>query len=97
METVEHAPAGAHRHLADPAIQALVAAWWEGRREIGAGAVWQVPFPPRAEETARVTHDRDAGEWYAALIRPRALTAYIEVHSAEGPIGALVSLYEHVA
>ena len=93
MDAIEHG----HAHVHDPAIRGRAAEWWAGRREIRPGAVWQVPFPPRAEETVRLTHDPVAGEWYAALIRPRALTAYIEVHSAEGPIGALVSLYEHVA
>ncbi|HZQ35219.1 MAG TPA: hypothetical protein VFD32_04750 [Dehalococcoidia bacterium] len=93
MAAVEHAHAQSH----DPAIRELAAEWWAARREIRPAAVWQVPFPPRAAETVRVTHDPDGGEWYAALMRPRALTAYIEVHNAEGPIGALVSLYEHVA
>jgi hypothetical protein len=93
MEAIEQA----HTHTHDPAIRGRAADWWAARRAIGSAGVWEVPFPPRANESVRVTHDPDAGQWYAALIRPRALTAYIEVHSAEGPIGALISLYEHVA
>lgn len=95
MEAAEHGDP--HPSMPDPAIHSRAAAWWEARREIRPGAAWDVPFPPRATETVRLTHDAAGGMWYAALIRPRALTAYIEVHSADGPVAALVSLYEHVA
>jgi hypothetical protein len=77
--------------------------WWARRREARPDSAWEVPFPPRAGETVRVLVQRaepgsgEADTWRAALIRPSATTAYLEVHSSEGPIGALVSLYEHVA
>lgn len=84
-------------------IAAEAGGWWAQRREARPDSVWDVPFPPRAHETVRVMVQRaeptsgEADTWRAALIRPRAATAYLEVHSSEGPIGALVSLYEHVA
>ncbi|HLZ69297.1 MAG TPA: hypothetical protein VKV26_05230 [Dehalococcoidia bacterium] len=90
-----------HNQAATDSIDALAETWWAERRELRAGSAWSVPFPPRAAESARVLHDAGSGPggeamWYAALLRPRAATAYIEVHSAHGPVAALVSLYEHV-
>lgn len=78
-------------------------AWWAQRRELRPDAAWEVPFPPRSGDTVRVLRQRaepgsgDPDTWRAALIRPRAATAYLEVHSSGGPVAALVSLYEHVA
>jgi hypothetical protein len=86
----------------DPAVRAIVAPWWEQRREFRPGVAWDVPFPPRQEETARVTVEplaagSDAPKlWRACLIQPRAISAYIEVESREGAVAALVSLYQHV-
>ncbi len=95
-----HAAQEYHGHRCDDVIPAAAADWWAGRRELRSGSAWEVPFPPRAAETVRVLHDAGAESgaemWYAALIRPRAVTAYIEVHSQHGPVAALVSLYEHV-
>jgi hypothetical protein len=100
----EHAEDAEHPHPPhdDPEVRAIVAPWWEQRREFRAGSAWDVPFPPMELETARVTAEvlgdgPDATTlWRACLMQPRAITAYIEVESKEGPIAALVSLYQHV-
>ncbi len=86
----------------DPAVRAIVAPWWELRREFRAYSAWDVPFPPREDETARVTVEvlgtGSGGPtlWRACLIQPHAVSAYIEVESREGPVAALVTLYQHV-
>ena len=82
-------------------VQATVSEWWEHRHELASGTAWDVPFPLLEGHTCRVTCEADAGSsaaghWRAALIRPRALSAYIEVESYDGPIPALINLYQHV-
>lgn len=84
------------------ALSELVGEWWAQRCELRPGGAWEVPFPARPGEGARVLRqpaDRERGErevWRAALVRAGARTAYIEVHSDDGPVAALISLYQHV-
>lgn len=84
-------------------IRGTVANWWQQRKELAPDSAWDVPFPVRKGVKARVSREpagasgATAETWRAALFRERATTAYIEVHSVDGPIAALESLYRHVA
>jgi hypothetical protein len=79
--------------------EALLMTWWAQRRELRPCA-WQVPFPAGGGAQARVLQLDSAVDgkavWRAALFRPHALTAFIEVERPDGPIAALRSLYQHV-
>ena len=91
----------AHPADPDPDLIREIERWWSERRE-GPKGQWEVPFPPRPDETARVLRvapsagTGDPEIWRAALFHRGALTAYMEVESTNSAEAALRSLYEHV-